>query len=198
MADFVVRGVQPAEPLAETRNVIDDRGGPWFDALFRQHYGRVVGILGRLTGDRGQAEEIASDAFAKLARHASAPRDREGMTAWIYRVAINGGLDAARANARRKRVEASPLDGMESERLRAPAPGALDELLLAERRERVREVLATLKPRESQMLWLRSGGMAYREVAGALGIHAGSVGTLLARAEAEFERRFRARHGDDV
>jgi hypothetical protein len=31
-----------------------------------------------------------------------------------------------------------------------------------------------------------------------LAIEAGSVGTLLARAEAEFERRYRARYGDDL
>jgi DNA-directed RNA polymerase specialized sigma24 family protein len=38
--------------------------------------------------------------------------------------------------------------------------------------------------------------LAYRELAEALGIQPGSVGTLLARAEAEFERRFRARYGE--
>ena len=32
--------------------------------------------------------------------------------------------------------------------------------------------------------------LSYREIADILGVGAGSVGTLLARAEAEFERRF--------
>ena len=198
MADFVLRVVQPAEPLADSRTETEDRGGEWFDALFQEHYPRVVGLLGRLTSDRGQAEEIAADAFIKLAHHPSAPRDREGMMAWVYRVAINGGLDAARANARRKRLDGSPLGRTDAEQLRAPALGALDVLLREERRERVRGVLAALKPRDAQLLLLRSGGLAYRELAATLGIQAGSVGTLLARAEAEFERRFRARHGDDV
>ena len=45
---------------------------------------------------------------------------------------------------------------------------------------------------------LRSSGMAYRELAATLSIEPGSVGTLLARAEAEFERRFRARYGENV
>jgi RNA polymerase sigma-70 factor (ECF subfamily) len=55
-----------------------------------------------------------------------------------------------------------------------------------------------MKPREAQLLLLRSSGLAYREVAQTLGIQPGSVGTLLARAEAEFERRFRTRYGDDI
>ena len=43
------------------------RTGQWFEELFREHYPRVVSLLTRLTGDPGQAEEIASDVFSKLA-----------------------------------------------------------------------------------------------------------------------------------
>ena len=42
------------------------------------------------------------------------------------------------------------------------------------------------------------GGPTGVELAGTLGIEATSVGTLLARAEADFERRFRARYGEHV
>ena len=74
----------------------------------------------------------------------------------------------------------------------ALVPGKSAESLL------VRAVLGDMKPREAQLLLLRSSGLAYRELAQTLGIQPGSVGTLLTRAEAEFERRFRARYGDDV
>jgi RNA polymerase sigma-70 factor (ECF subfamily) len=80
----------------------------------------------------------------------------------------------------------------------AAAPSALDAMLAEERRVRVRAVLGALKPREAQLLLLRSSGLAYRELAGTLGIEPASVGTMLARAEAEFERRFRARYGEHV
>lgn len=197
MAEIVIRGVQPAEEFAleaaGVRTRQDDRAGGWFDALFQTHYPRIVGMLGRLTGDRGQAEEIAADAFCKLVRH-QANAESDGLAAWVYRVAMNAGVDAVRSNARRRRRE--KVAGAEN--LRAAAPGALEGLLREERCARVRDVLAALKPREAQLLLLRAQGMSYREVALALGIQVGSVGTLLARAEAEFERRFRARHGDDV
>ena len=71
-------------------------------------------------------------------------------------------------------------------------------MLLEERRSRVREVLESLKPREAQLLLLRANGLAYRELAQTLGVEPGSVGTMLARAEAEFERKFRARYGEKV
>jgi RNA polymerase sigma-70 factor (ECF subfamily) len=171
------------------------RASEWFEALFRDHYPRLVGLLARLTGDRGQAEEIAAEAFSKLARRSALLASRADVTAWVYRVAANAGLDALRAAARRRRTEEAAV----AERIRAGAEaGALERLLREERSARVRVILATMKARDAQLLLLRSGEMAYREIAQTLGIQASSVGTLLARAEREFERKYRARYGDDV
>jgi RNA polymerase sigma-70 factor, ECF subfamily len=193
--------VQPDE-LAITPFGAGSRTGDWFEALFREHYQRIVALLARLTGDRSQAEEIAADTFSKLARRSVLLASREDVTAWIYRVAANAGLDAVRANARRRIKNARRRIKEEAagrERLRTgEEAGALDLLLREERGERVRSILAGLKPRDAQILLWRSSGMPYREIAQALGVAPSSVGTLLARAEREFERRFRARYGDDI
>ncbi len=171
------------------------RDSGWFEDLFREHYPRIVGLLTRLTGDRAQAEEIAADAFSKLARRPLLLHSHENREAWVYRVATNAGLDALRANVRRRKSE----EAAGVERLRTgSAPGALEDMLRQERCERVQAVLGVMKPRDAKLLLLRSGGMAYREIAHALGIPASSVGTLLARAEREFERRYRGRYGDDI
>ena len=58
--------------------------------------------------------------------------------------------------------------------------------------------LADMKPRDAQILLLRAEGLAYRELAETVGVQASSIGTLLARAEAEFERKFRIRYGDAI
>jgi RNA polymerase sigma-70 factor (ECF subfamily) len=192
---IVNTGVQPADEF-----VLDPPSGregspAWLEGAFREHYSRLVGMLTRLVGDRAQAEEIAADAFCKLAGYRGLfvqPGDR---VAWLYRVATNAGLDVLRSNSRRRRREQEAT----AESLRtACQPGALEEMLAVERRRRVQSVLATLKPRDAQLLLLRSSGLAYRELAAALGIHPSSVGTMLARAEAEFEKRFRARYGDGL
>ena len=70
-------------------------------------------------------------------------------------------------------------------------------MLRDERSGRVRAVLAEMKARDAELLLLRTDGLAYREIAQVLGVQPSSVGTLLARAEREFERRYRARYGDD-
>lgn len=192
---IVIAGVQPAEEIALQGTRPNARGNTWLEVMFEEHYPRIVGMLARLTGDRGQAEEIAADVFCKLARGTPLMGGGDGRTAWLYRVATNAGLDAARSNVRRRRREQEAV----AERTRTGSQaGALEEMLAEERRGRVQTVLATLKPRDAQLLLLRATGMAYRELAGTLGIQPGSVGTLLARAEAEFERRFRARYGDDL
>jgi RNA polymerase sigma-70 factor (ECF subfamily) len=170
-----------------------DASGLWFDAIFREHYSRVVALLARLTGDRSQAEEIAADVFCKVSQRGRLALRDEDPAPWLYRVATNAGLDALRSNTRRRRREEAA--GTETLRL-AGRETALDDVLREERCARVRDVLSGLKPRDAQLLLLRAEGLAYRELAEALGMQPGSVGTLLARAESEFEKRFRARYGD--
>ena len=190
----VIRAVNPAEDFALEPTGAGARG-LWFESVFREHYPRVVGMLARLTNDRGQAEEIASDVFCKLSRRPALFGQEADLVPWMYRVATNAGLDALRSNSRRRRRE----ETAHAESIRTDARAdALEEVLKEERRARVRAVLGSLKPREAQLLLLRASGLAYRELAETIGIHPGSVGTLLARAEAEFERRFRARYGDSV
>jgi RNA polymerase sigma-70 factor (ECF subfamily) len=197
--EIVLTGVQPAEEFAlnpaGAGSTGDNRSAAWVEVLFRAHYPRITSMLARLTGDRGQAEEIAADVFHKLAQRPALLQSRDDLTAWMYRVATNAGFDALRMNSRRRKCEeAAGVNG-----IHAVAPdSALDEMLREERCARVRSVLSDMKPREAQLLLLRSSGLAYREVAQTLGIQPGSVGTLLARAEAEFERRFRTRYGDDT
>jgi RNA polymerase sigma factor (sigma-70 family) len=62
----------------------------------------------------------------------------------------------------------------------------------AEERGRVRKALLKMKKRSTKILILRYSGFSYTEIAGAIGVSASSVGTLLARAEREFERHYRA------
>jgi RNA polymerase sigma-70 factor (ECF subfamily) len=60
----------------------------------------------------------------------------------------------------------------------------------------VRKALAALSERQMQLLVLRQAGLSYRELALALGVAPGSIGTLLARAEAAFESAYRALEHD--
>lgn len=180
----------PAEEYALDAAV--QRDDP-IESVFREHYPRLVGMLARLTGGRAQAEDIAADVFCKLAARRLLPAGSDGITAWMYRVAANAGLDALRMDMRRRRREEAA--GAEQYRA-APHAGALEDMLREERRRKVRSVLDGLKPRDARLLILRFSGLKYKELAETVGVAPASVGALLARAETEFEREYRARFGD--
>ncbi|MEZ5366304.1 MAG: sigma-70 family RNA polymerase sigma factor [Bryobacterales bacterium] len=156
-----------------------------FEALFREHYPRIVAVIRQVVGDSGLAEEKAGEVFLKLHERPHLQSEPRGMRAWLYRVAVRSGLDAIRADSRRTRYEreAAPATGEQSP--------PLDDLLARERAQRVRAALAKLEPQRAQMLLLRHSGFSYQETAEALGLNPASVGTLLARAEAELARRYR-------
>ena len=49
-----------------------------------------------------------------------------------------------------------------------------------------------MNPRGAQLLVYRMMGLSYAQIAAAVNVAPGSVGTLLARAERVFEQRYRA------
>ena len=62
--------------------------GAEFDWWFRASYASIARTVFLVTGDRGHAEEITQDAFAKLLQHWSSVRTYERPDAWVRRVAI--------------------------------------------------------------------------------------------------------------
>jgi RNA polymerase sigma-70 factor (ECF subfamily) len=158
-----------------------------FERAFAQHYARVYGVLVRLVGDRAEAEDLAVETFWRLWERA--PQRWDNLGGWLYRVAVRLGYNALRAARRRAQYEiAAGRDALE--RAAPPDPAAAAEQ--AEERARVRAVLRRMPARSAQLLILRHTGLSYQEVASALDLAPGSVGTLLARAEAEFEKLYQA------
>jgi RNA polymerase sigma-70 factor (ECF subfamily) len=156
-----------------------------FEDLFTRHYPRVCGVLRRLVGQPDEAEDLALEAFFRLWRHQD---DIEGNPeGWLYRVAANLGYNALRAGKRRENYEIQAESQAMQQRDEGDPPATFER---SEQIARVRETLRRMAPRQAQILALRYAGLSYRELAEALGLAPGSIGTLLARAEAEFETLF--------
>jgi len=157
-----------------------------FESIFEQHWEPICRALYRLLGDWDEAEDLALETFLQFYRRP--PADRSSPAGWLYRVATNLGFNALRARKRRQRYEQQA--GEQVMQAAAPADPAAD-VERGEDRARVRQALQSIKPRSARILLLRYSGLAYAEIAAALEIAPGSVGTLLARAEREFEEAFR-------
>ncbi len=167
---------------------------PTLEKVFQEHFARLVAILTRLTGDCARAEELAAEAFLKLSKRPALFRPNGNLPGWLYRTAMNLALDMIRADTRRKRREKDAGAAAVSSRREA---NALDEILLGEKQKQVRSVLGALNPVQAQLLLLRNGGMTYKELSSYLRLNLNSIGTLLARAESEFEKKYRARYGGE-
>jgi RNA polymerase sigma-70 factor (ECF subfamily) len=160
-----------------------------FEAVFQQHWPRLVALLYRLTGDRLEAEDLALEVFWRLHRQPSVRDSGADPGGWLYRVAIRLGYNALRSRKRRGHYEQAAA-AQAAEPASRPTPEAQVEQ--RQERQRVRGVLARMRPRSAQLLILRHSGLSYAELAAATGAAPGSVGTLLARAEKEFERLYRS------
>jgi RNA polymerase sigma-70 factor (ECF subfamily) len=147
------------------------------DLLFRELYLPLRRYLHRFTGDADAAEDAAQEAFVRLAQDS---RPIEQPKAWLYTTALNLVRDSARSSSRRERLlTMNPVHPAE-------LPPADEEVMRADSARRVREVLERLSLRDRQLLLMREEGFRHAEMAAAVGVATGSVGTLLARAGKRF------------
>jgi RNA polymerase sigma-70 factor (ECF subfamily) len=163
----------------------------WLESAFQEHWRRVFAVVYRLVGDAAEAEDLALEAFWRLYGQRSQLKGEAG--AWLYRVATNLGFNALRARRRRARYEIDAgMHALETDPVGDPA----GELENKQERRRVRLALSRMKTRSTEILILRYSGLSYAEIASTLQIAPGSVGTLLARAEAEFEACYQLIQGE--
>lgn len=155
-----------------------------FEEIFRRHYAGVYATVLRIVGQPEEAEELAHDAFLKLYRRPLLDVEEPNVRAWLYRVATNAAFNVVRSRRRRLGWLARLAGRAESRGLAEDDPAG--EVVARDEAARVREALARLPERQRMVLALRSAGLSYVEIAGAIGVRPGSVGTLLARAERAF------------
>jgi RNA polymerase sigma factor (sigma-70 family) len=164
----------------------DARGGALptstgFEEFFRREYPTVVRIAYRIVRDAHLAEDVAQDVFIAAQQRFPDLHGSEHAHAWVKVAATHAGLNAIRANRRRsdrqRRVQSST------------AFTGPEELVLAGEAEReVRNALARLPRHAATVLVLRHSGLSYAEIAEAMQVRVGQVGTMLRRAETRFRK----------
>ena len=156
-----------------------------FEANFVEHWSRVYNVVFRLVADQDEAQDLALETFWQY--YQNPPAKQENLSGWLYRVAVNLGFNALRARKRRSLYEIEAgTQGIEMQS--SPIPE--QEIILAEQRREVQEVLARMKPRSAKLLVLRYSGLKYSELAAVLNMKPSSIGKSLARAQDEFEALF--------
>jgi RNA polymerase sigma factor (sigma-70 family) len=151
-----------------------------FECFFRDHYRTVVRLAYSVVGDSQGAQDVAQDVF--LAAYRRFPGDYEQAAAgWVRVAAVHTALDVLRRERRRDKRQLLV-------QVVSSLPSAEDTVIDRESRAEVRRVLRRLPRRSAAVLVMRHGGMSYVEIAEALGVKVGNVGTLLRRAESALRK----------
>jgi RNA polymerase sigma-70 factor (ECF subfamily) len=144
------------------------------EEVFRGHYARVVAVAARVLGSRDQAEDVAQEVFLSFGR-TSVPGAEAG--GWLTVAATHTALNLLRSGRRRSAREEAADDGP------TVVPDVAELVITRAERTSVRAALARLPHRQAAALVLRHSGLSYAEVAAALDLSPGSVGTTVRRAE---------------
>jgi RNA polymerase sigma factor (sigma-70 family) len=157
-----------------------------FEDVFHCHYDRILRVILRLVRDSGRAEDLTVEVFWEFWRNP--PRKTNDPGGWLYRTAIRAGLDELRRQARREKYERLfPFIQI------SQTPEQLH--FLKEKQERVRKVLASIKPRDAELLIMRFDGFSYHEIGQMIGVQPGSIGVRLSRAQQAFRKEYIDRYG---
>jgi RNA polymerase sigma-70 factor (ECF subfamily) len=154
---------------------------PAFERFFREQYPAVVRIAFGVVGDDQTAQDVAQDVFISAFKRFPDPDESDHASAWVRVAAAHTALNAIRGERRRDRRQ--QLSAVE-----VPPIGPEETVLDRESRAEVRRALSRLPRRAATVLLLRHNGLTYAEVAEAMNVKVGHVGTMLRRAESALRK----------
>ncbi len=154
--------------IEQAAALVNDLFETWAPCLYRYAY--------RLCRSAELSDDFVQEAFLALYRELCAGRKVESPKAWTLSVVRHGLANWRRGN-RRHPEELTPNEDFDL------IPVCRDEPPGEENgNDDIDVLLASLTPREEEVVLLRMQSLKYREIASQIGISGKSVATLLARA----------------
>ena len=174
-----------SEPISERALVRAAMSGDVaaFEAIYRQHVGRVRGVILRLVGGHGgRADDLTQEAFVRAWQALPGFRFEAALSTWLHRLAVTTALMEMR------RSRARPQDGGDDGLWLVGVPdSAGDGTALVMDLERT---VASLPPRARAVLVLYDiEGWTHEEIASELGMAIGSSKAQLHRARGLLRQR---------
>ena len=174
-ADMDEPDAQVAAAVDEAAAIERARAGDTaaFEALYRQHVGRVYGLCLRMTGNASEADDCAQEAFIQAWTQLERFRGDAAFGTWLHRIAVNAVL----GRMRKSRREQDRLQVVRDTQQEAPAigdSGGLNDL---------EQALGELPSGARQVFVLHAVyGYSHEETGDMLGIASGTSKAQLHRA----------------
>lgn len=143
------------------------------EELYDRHTPMLYALVLRIVGRAADAEEVLQDAWVQVWKRAATwNRERGTVVAWLLTLARSRAIDRIRSVAARRRAETTVPPPDPPVHRDEPAADAAQ----SQRQRRVSSALATLNPRQREVLELGYfGGLSQSEIASRLGAPLGSV-----------------------
>ena len=151
------------------------------ESAFREHRQGLVRYLTWLTHDAEAAQDLAQEAFLRLAREFEAGRTPDRVDAWLRRVASNLATSQARHAQVASRHEAALVRRVEP---RSPESIVVSGELAAQ----VDALVGALSANERHAVLLAAHGVSGVDIASAVGRSPAATRTLLCRARAKLRQ----------
>ena len=178
---------RPAAAASSSYDGLDDRAlvarvtegdGGALEALYARYGRACYGLARRILVDEQLAQDAVQEVFLTVWRDAAKfDASRGGFSTWLLTMTHHKSVDSVRReeNLRKRRTTDDVLESREDD-----APKVDDAVWSLLRRERVREVLATLPGPQREALTLAYfGGYTQREIAGLTDTPLGTVKTRM-------------------
>jgi RNA polymerase sigma-70 factor (ECF subfamily) len=167
-----------ARRAAEERALVDSarRGSkPAFEALYRNHVGKIYGLCLRMTAHPATAEDCTQETFIQAWRSLPSFERRSAFGTWLHRIAVNAVL----AQGRRRREELGQAASADDLAAARPDPSVGDTGAAMD----LEQAIAGLPAGARQVLVLVGlYGHTHEEAAAMLGLAVGTCKSQLHRA----------------
>jgi RNA polymerase sigma-70 factor (ECF subfamily) len=142
-----------------------------FDTIVERHQRAIYRVCYRFAETHEDASDLAQDVFVRAYRSLATFKGQASLTTWLYRIAINVGLN--HAGARRPAIE--PI-GTAANDLPSKGEPPVDAVLRGERAEQVRAAIRRLPRKQRATLILRAyHDLPHDQIADVLGTSVGAV-----------------------
>ena len=186
---------QQIERLVQQAQAGDDQA---FVALVDKYRDSIYNYVARMLHDRTEAEDIAQEAFVRAYQALPEFRGASSFQTWLYRIASNLAIDAARRRGRRRTLSleepVSTDDGDVAREFPDEQPGPFEQVRSSEVQQMVREAITELSPKLRAVVALYDlQGLSYQEIADILGCPVGTVKSRLFNARNQLHEKLVAR-----
>lgn len=168
-----------------------------FRQLVEKYHPNVFNIVAGMVRDADEADDITQEVFLKVHRSIHRFMGQSQFSVWLYRIAVNQGLDRLKSWKRRpETVSLNEFNGVLEEGLDLffadPALNAAEAYEESQVQDVVRRMIVSLAPEHRVVITLKDiEGLSQDEIAGILDCPVGTVKSRLTRAREALKDRLK-------